>query len=219
VSIAYYDGSAHDLRYAYYAGMGNCGTGNTWYCVTVDGTDGSDVGKFASVHAPEDADDVLQFAYYDATHQKLKYAARVEGGGGNCGAGAFQCDDIETIGTSPSSFGISLAVDNDHVPIIAYKRASEVGPSSLKVAQPADSLGLLYGNCGPTAPFFPTWQCTAIDNGGAYQDEAAYASVALNPAGLAMIAYSELDTYAYPNAYDLKVAYQRTMAFLPIGMR
>jgi hypothetical protein len=70
-----YDGSAGNLRYAYYARMGNCGTGNAWYCVTVDGTDGSDVGKFASVHAPEDADDVLQFAYYDATHEKLKYAA------------------------------------------------------------------------------------------------------------------------------------------------
>jgi hypothetical protein len=34
-----------------------------------------------------------------------------------------------------------------------------------------------------------------------------------------MIAYSELDTYAYPNAYDLKVAYQRTMGFLPAVMR
>jgi len=218
--IAYYNGNTGDLKYAYYAGFGgNCGTDNTWSCATVDGTDGSDVGKFVSIHAQANASDKLQFAYYDTTHGKLKYAVHV-GGGGNCGEfNNFQCDNIESIGTGLTKVGISLAVDSNNVPIIAYMNASEdQGPSSLKVAQPAYSLGLLYGNCGPETPF-STWQCTFIDGGGAHQDEAAYASIVLNPSGLAMIAYSELETYDSPNEYNLKIAYQRLMLYLPIVIR
>lgn len=220
VNIAYYDGNAGDLKYAYYAGFGNCGTGNAWYCITLDGTDGSDVGKFVSFHAPANSADELQFAYYDASQGELKYAVHVDGGSGNCGPGnSFQCDDIESIGTGLAQAGISLAVDSANVPLIAYMDASEaLGPSNLKVAQPAHGLGLSFGNCGPEIPF-ATWQCTAIDNGGAYQEEADYASVAFAPGGLAMIAYSELDTYAYPNEYALKIAYQRVMVFLPVVIK
>lgn len=214
VFIAYYDGEADDLKYAYYAGIGNCGSGNTWYCTTLDGTDGSDVGKFISLHAPDSADDELQFAYYDTTHGELKYAVLVEGGGGNYAAGAFQCDAIESIGTGLVQAGISLAVDGDGVPIIAYMDASEAWEAStLKVAQPAYPLGLLYGNCGPETPF-ATWQCTAIDSGNPHEDEAAYASIALHPNGLAMIAYSEHEDIF--DTYDLKIAYQRARIFLPV---
>lgn len=217
VFIAYYDGEAGDLKYAYYAGIGNCGTGNTWYCTTLDGTDGSDVGKFVSLHALVSADDELQFAYYDTTHGKLKYAIHVDGGSGNCGAGAFQCDAIESIGTGLAQAGISLAVDSEDVPIIAYMDASEtLEPSILKVAQPAYPLGLLYGNCGPETPF-ATWQCTAIDSGNPHEDEAAYASIALKPGGLAIIAYSEHEDIF--DTYDLKIAYQRAIFFLPVVMR
>jgi len=213
VYIAYYDGGAGDLKYAYYSGIGNCGTGNTWSCATLDGTDGSDVGKFVSLHAPASADDALQLAYYDASHGMLRYAVRVDGSGGNCGPGnSFQCDAIEAVGGGPSK-AVSLAADGCNVPIIAYLDDSQpFQPSQLRVAQPAYSLGLPSGNCGPGAPF--TWQCTTVDAGSDDEDEAGYVSIALDPNGLAMVAYS---AWAIPfDTYDLKIAYQRAMIFLPV---
>jgi hypothetical protein len=211
--IAYFDGSAGDLKYAYYAGMGNCGTGNAWYCVTVDGTDGSDVGRFVSVHAPANAFDKLQFAYYDASHGKLKYAIHV-GTGGNCGPGnAFQCDFIGPVGGGLSK-ALSLAVGSSNTPIIGYLDSQGTGPDILKVAQPAYSLGLLYGNCGPENPF-STWQCYTVDGGSPPdKEEAAFTSLDIDPNGLAMIAYTELDTLT--NTHDLKIAYQRIPIFLPL---
>jgi hypothetical protein len=211
--IAYYDGGAGNLRYAYYAGNGgNCGTGNAWYCAAVDGTD-ADVGRSASLHAPEEVGDVMKVAYYDASHGMLRYAVAV-GGGGNCGPfNVFQCDDVEAVGGGPNK-AISLAADGSHVPIIAYRdEAAPLGPSKLAIAQPAYSLGLLYGNCGPGS----TWQCTTVDAGGDNQDEAAYVSIALDPDGLAMIAYSEREDIF--GTYDLKIAYQWAAIYLPIVMR
>jgi hypothetical protein len=217
--IAYYDGSAGNLRYAQYAGVGygNCGTGGAWQCTTVDGTDGDDVGKFASIHFPIDSTDKLQIAYYDATNGELKYAKRADGGSGNCASTSMQCDSIETIGTGLSQAGISLAVDSKNFPIIAY-RNNESG-SKLEVAQTAYSLGLDYGNCGPMTPF-STWQCTTIDDGGILKTEAEYASIAIDPDGLAMIAYSEnVGTISIIWEYNLKIAYQQGPLFLPIVMK
>jgi hypothetical protein len=212
-SIAYYDGGAGDLKYAYYIGFGgNCGTGNAWYCSTVDGTDGSNVGRYVSFHAPANSTDRMQFAYYDWSHGMLKYAVHVGGSGGNCGPGnSFQCDTVEAIGGGPDK-AISLAVDGSNVPVIAYRDApSPIGPPVLAVAQP---LGLPYGNCGPGS----TWQCATVDPGSGEEGEAGYVSIALDPDDLAMIAYSEQEQEY--DTYDLKIAYQPAAAiYLPVVMR
>jgi hypothetical protein len=210
VYIAYYDGSVGDLKYAYYMGIGgNCGTGNTWYCLTVDGTDGSNVGRFVSFHAPANSADELQFAYYDWSHGMLKYAVHVGGSGGNCGPGnSFQCDVIGAIGGGTSK-AISLAVDSSNAPIIAYRAPLGLLPEQLKIAQPAAS----QGNCGPGS----TWQCAVVDAGNAEEAEAAYVSIALDLNGAAMIAYS---AWSIPNdTYDLKITYQGATIFLPIIIR
>ncbi len=214
--IGYYNGGAGDLKYAYYMGFGgNCGTGNAWYCVTVDGTDGSNVGRVVSFHAPANVTDTLQFAYYDATNGRLKYARNVSGG--NCGPGnSFQCDDIEYIGTGLTQAGISLALDSYNHPLIAYMSAHVPTGRDLKVAQPASVLGLPYGNCGPTPDLFDTWQCTTVDDSG-YMLNATYASIAFDPeSDLAMIAYSALTTLG---ATDLMIAEQRLAVYLPLVLK
>jgi hypothetical protein len=216
--IAYYDGSAGDLKYAYFTGIGNCGDGNAWYCQTLDGT-GADVGKFVSVHAPISSEDKLQFAYYDATSGKLKYAKKVTGGSGNCGPGnGYQCDFIDNMGTALSQAGLSLVVDSENLPIIAYMHDQGTW-TNLKVAQQNASLGVLVGNCGPQPSLFYTWTCTEVDVGFSWEDEAEYVSIALNRNDAAMIAYSEYAFSPVPSPhsdYGLKIAYQRLMVFLPI---
>ncbi|MBN2550019.1 MAG: hypothetical protein JXB15_12725 [Anaerolineales bacterium] len=218
--IAYYDGGAGDLKFAYYDGTaGSCGDGNRWHCFTMDGTDGSDQGKFVSIHVPERAGDKMQFAYYDATHGKLRYAVETSGVG-NCSPwNGYRCDDIEAVGAGLAQVGISLAVDLDNIPLIAYRDQTAPGePSDLKVAQPAYSLGLTYGNCGPETPF-STWQCAAIDEGWSGVDMADYASLAFSPSGLAMIAYSSWITYGDPDYYALRYAYQQALVYLPVVRR
>jgi hypothetical protein len=76
VVIAYYDGLNGSLKYAYYAGagLGSCGTTYAWICQVIDDPTGSNVGLFPSIHAPLDASDYVQIAYYDSTNGKLKYA-------------------------------------------------------------------------------------------------------------------------------------------------
>lgn len=211
VYIAYYDGGNGDLKYAYYAGIGNCGAGNTWYCSTVDGTDGSNVGKSVSFHAPANATDKLQFAYYDGSHGTMKYASH-KGAGGNCGPGnSFQCDTIATTGGGLYR-AISLAVNSSNVPMIAYQSSGGVSWTYLKVAQPAASLGLAEGNCGPGLVKY--WQCYSVDSASASKTVATYASIDISLLGWAMIGYSELDTAS--NTYDLKVAYQQKGIFMPM---
>ena len=226
VYISYYDGENGDLKLAGYSGpppdkgvdgaipAGNCGPGDTWDCVTIDSA--GDVGRFTSLVMSGG----IQIAYYDATNGALKFA---EAGPmhtlGNCGpSGHWQCDTIDTMGTSSSPMGISLG-QMDGYSIIAYQSISdEFSPGTLKVARPADTLGLPYGNCGPADPVFYSWQCDTIDHGGggSNADEAGYTALAIHSSGLVTIAYHEDEDYL---AGNLKVAYQRVQAFLPLVMR
>jgi hypothetical protein len=89
VYIAYYDAANDSLKYAYYSGIGICGTGDVWYCQVIDDPDGANVGLFPSLHAPQEASDFLRVAYYDITNGNLKYAYNLTG---NCGpSGTWQC--------------------------------------------------------------------------------------------------------------------------------
>lgn len=75
------------------------------------------------------------------------------------------------------------------------------------------------GNCGPVPPggFMPVWLCRTVDGGGAYTNEAAFASIGLRNNGLAIIAYTENDDYNYTQR--LMVAMQEIYSYLTMTRR
>jgi hypothetical protein len=223
VQIVYYDGDNGDLKYAYFAGIGgSCDNG--WECSTVDST--GDVGQFASFKAKQSNGDTLHIAYYDKTNGKLKYATS-GWTTGTCGSGnSWYCMNVDPIGINMTQVGISLDLDADGYPIIAYMNASEdQGPSVLNIARAASAYGIPFGigNCGdPPCPLaqgclFSYFQCNTIDNaayGSGWVSLADFTSVAVGPTGLATIAYYEVDDYNLDQ--NLKVAYQLFQLYLPL---
>jgi hypothetical protein len=224
--IAHYDGTDGDLHMASYSGLlGNCGPGLKWWCESIDASPSTDTGKYASLAVDKEGAGTRQIAYHDATNEKLKYASYV-GQGGNCGRDIislefkWQCDEIVTTGTGTGPWGISLALDGAGQPLIAFQDASDsMAPPALKTARPIAALGIITGNCGPKVGLVSLWQCDTIDGGGSHTDEANYAAVAVNSAGLAAIAYHESDSKS--GGGRLKVAYQEHsyQVFLPIVVR
>jgi len=203
--IAYYDGGNDALMYAYQ-------NGGSW---TISEILPTNSGQYASLYVDVDNGDLPRIAHYDAINGKLGYAVYV-GSGGNCGFDSssttflWQCDEIESVGTTTDPKGISLAVDGAGYPIIAYQS----GGSELKVTRPAAAIGLLVGNCGATSLFY-TWQCDTISFGiGIGQSD--FVSLAVNSAGLSTIAYYGNIT---ASDGDLKVAYQRLQVFLPLVLK
>ncbi len=222
-TIAYYDAdNSYPVVAAYTGSAGNRGPGASWYIRTVQQPT-LDTGKYVSLYVEDSG--LVHIAYHNVTNGTLEYAKWV-GTGGNCGFSSgsmkweWQCDEIDDTGTSLTSMGVSLAMDDAGYPIIAYMDASEaLAPATLKVARPVLALGMsVVPNCGPE-DLFLTWYCDAIDGGGAHTDEAGSVSVVVSSAGLATIAYHELDNYPYPVEGNLKVAYQRLQVFLPLALK
>jgi len=182
--IAYYNTNYDDLWYAQPDIAGNCGTGNSWNCYQV--STAGDVGQYASLDV--DDSDISHLAYYDATNGKLMYAVYV-GAGGNCVfPGLWQCEEIANMGaqgTHQRTRDVSLAVDKAGFPIIAYSWYYGLRYSirGLNRARPAAALGLQSGNCGPQ----DLWQCDGIEGGFSTGN---YSAIAVNPSGLATIAYN-----------------------------
>jgi hypothetical protein len=220
VYFSYYDAGNGNLKYAYYGGIGFCGTGNAWICSTVDST--GNVGLFTALTAPQSASDHVHIAYYDKTNGKLKYAT--PSSGGNCGGGAWLCLGVDTVGAGILQEGISMTMDKNGDPLIAYENASQdLAPSTLKIARPIEAVGLLTGNCGDVPPgyLFEVWQCDTLDNAAYGQgnvDVAAYTAVAVYPtSGLGLIAYFEEDSYNLTTS--LKFAFQLQRVYLPFIKR
>lgn len=219
VHIGFYDSYNSELVWATYWGSGgSCSNYQEWNCITVDGA--GDVGQFVSIHAPKNGSDKLRFAYFDNTTSvgRVKYAIMVSSGG-NCGdSNVFKCFDVDEIGDPPGHIGISITVDKQGYPIIAYMDASPSSSATkLKIARPALAYGNTAGNCGETPPgdLYLYWQCELVDPG--YQDivdEAAFVAVSVSPAGLATIAYYEYDSY--DDVGRLKVAQQYFTLYLPM---
>jgi len=208
IYIAYYDqGGPNYLMYAYYSGA-------SWTGIVVDEQVGSNVGLFPSIHAPIDNNDYLRIAYYDTTNGRLKYATG-PWASGNCGpSSTWLCSYIDDMGVGLNWASISLALDGNHNPVIAYTDASvDVAPLGLKLATPAS--GPPYGTCDGE---FPDWWCGTVDYGNQYVNDGKYASLGIKANGLAMIAYSEQER-EYPGEYDLKFAYQMSWIFLPVTMK
>jgi len=218
--ISYYDAVNGNLRYAYHlviVGGGNCGDSGDYQCTTIDAA--GNVGLFTSIIAPQTGSQKTQIAYYDKTNGYLMVAIPWTGGTG-CNTSNWFCNNIKTIGANLSQVGISMARDKDGRPIIAYQDASDdAAPAALSIARPVEAVGLSFGNCGQVPPgyLFQVWACDTIDAGGSsYVNVGDYASIAVNSNGLASIAYSEDDSYPYPNTFYLKVAYQRIQTHLPL---
>jgi hypothetical protein len=205
-----YRGAGGVLKLAYKSSTptGNCGPGgNTWVCLTIDSS--ANVGNWISLDMADctgahclESD---QIAYYDLTHQTLKYAKYV-GSNGNCGPGnSWRCDVIDSIGYSGLAMGVSRAVDNDS-PTIAYLDENDSANTVLKIARPV----IGAGNCGPSN----TWRCTTIDNGArpgsSPHSVGAYASLGIDPVThFASIAYYDA------TAGDLELIEERLLSFLP----
>jgi len=222
VHLAFYDSINSKLVWAYLVEPGEQGSCNydNWDCITVDNN--GDVGKFVSIHAPKNTADKLRFAYFDnvSTMGKLKYAVRATSGG-NCTSTLFNCFAVDDIGNPLGHIGLSITVDNQGYPIIAYMdSSSDTSATKLKVARPALAYWNTVGNCGGVPPGGSSqyWQCELLDPG--YRDivnEAAFADVSVSPDGLASIAYYEYDSYG--DVGRLKVAQQRYMIYLPLILK
>jgi hypothetical protein len=207
IHIAYYDQDHGDLKYAYYVGSGgNCGDENKWQCTTIDGADGSDVGRYCSIKAPLQSGAPVRIAYYDETHGYLKFYNSV-------GGISMVVDDVDI---SESPMGISLDIDKDGLAVIAYKQiVSQIDPPVLRIARPYLAFGDgAYGNCGDEFGGHQYWRCYTLDNGEENKVEADYASLAISSNGLGMIAYSENDTVF--NTTSLKLIYQFSQTFIPL---
>jgi hypothetical protein len=222
--IAFYDADdGYPLVAAYIGGGGNCGPGDSWYCRKVHRPT-LDTGLYVDLYVEDSG--LEHIAYYNAISDTLEYAEWV-GSGGNCGFNSlsmkyeWQCDEIDEMGTSLTAMGVGIAEDAAGYPIIAYQDASDImAPAVLRVARPHAALDPnVVPNCGPE-DLFLTWYCELVDRGESSEvDEASSVSLAVNSAGLATIAYHELNSYPYPPEGYLKVAYQRLQVFLPLALK
>ncbi len=117
--LAYYDAVAGDLKLAYYTGFADpdCFDDNGWVCPILDSA--GDVGLYASITAQHSyTDELFRIAYYDKTNEQLKYY--------DSDWGSIVVDDM---GASLNPMGISMDVDKDSYPIIAYQQiTSEFSP-------------------------------------------------------------------------------------------
>ena len=214
VYIAYYDRGLGNLKLANYWGIieDDCYLDNGWWCVELDSV--GDVGMYASLAAQHfPGDKLYRVAYYDATNEQLKYT--------DIDWDPLVVDDM---GPDLSPMGISMDVDPDGAPIIAYKQnTSEFGPPELNIARPFfvyDDGN--FGNCGDTPPgyIFLYWRCDTVDNGGQYLEVAEFVSIKLNPAGFANIAYSEfVNIDVGDHATSLKFISQKAITFLPLILK
>lgn len=208
--IAYYDAGSGDLKMAYYTGIADphCNDDNGWMCPVLDS--GGVVGLYPSLTAQRTPDDQLyRIAYYDATNEQLKYTDET-----------WEPLNVDFMGSSTSAFmGISMDVDKDDNPIIAYQQvqAGDYSRPTLNITRPYFVYDeFIFGNCGDTPPgyLFTYWRCNILDNAGQYVWEADIASVVVKSSGLAAVAYSEYDEYY--DATSLKYITQRFQTLLPL---
>lgn len=217
LSVAFFNSSLKSLDMAQYYGFGGSCSNNEWNCLTID--DGINRGRYVSLHAPNSPTDKIQLAYYDSYYMfgsDLRYAVYV-GSGGNCTSTAYDCYSVDHVGTPAGNYGLSMDVDSQGYPIIAYMDASvELAPTQLKIARPALAYGEDWGNCGDVPPgyLFQYWTCKTLDSGSGYTDEASFVAVSVSPAGLATVAYSEYNHH--DDETYLKVAQQHFMNYLPL---
>jgi len=222
--FTYYDGHNDSLRYAWYQGIFSSGctsqTDGGWTCYVLDLYG----GKFSSYDFQDASPYTERVAYYNPTNGMLRYATYVgySSSTANCGLDTddvkytWRCDDIEAMGTGLIYADVSLTLDGDNYPLIAYTNAVEdQAPSTVDLARPASAVGELIGNCGPSGGLFQTWICDTVGYAGQYLTEGSYISAATNPVNdLVSIAYDEEDTYY--GFTNMKIVQQLYAIYLPM---
>jgi hypothetical protein len=189
--ISYYvqDYNYGDLKYAAFGvSPGNCGTGNSWKCETIENV--GDVGWDTALTLT--AAGQARIAYYfcgttigpPCDAGDLRVAQQV-GSGGNCGdANSWRCDGIDT--TGDVGWQSSIAIDSTDRLYIAYfacgtmSNCSDVGALRFAYQVPSG------GNCGPAN----TWQCDTIDTGSGSDVVGQHAALVLvGPSNTPYITY------------------------------
>ncbi len=198
------------LGYAWKEPGYSCDADTTdWSCRNIDGS--TNVGKYASIIAPHSPDEFVRAAYIVKTYGHLKYFQP-----------GWSMLDVDDIGTSIDSMGVSMQLDKDGYPVIAYQKIeSEWSPAALWIARPY----MVYddgefGNCGEIPPgmFVQYWRCTPLDTGNQYVSEGNFLSLVVNSKGRVAIAYSEYDWYDY--LMSAKFIYQFLYGnYLPITVK
>ena len=206
--IAYYDGTGGNLKLARFTGNGNCGPVDTWQCDLIDGVDGNDVGKFASLIAPQSDGAAIRIAYYDQTNEHLMYFS-------DSGLKMI----VDEMGSSLQPMGVSMTLDKDDLPVIAYQQiASEYSHPVLRLARLYYTYhDLPSGNCGEEPPGYSIqiWHCDTLDNAGQYTSEANFVSADVDSHGRVRVSYTEDVPESY--ATSLKFIYQTFFhTFLPV---
>ena len=213
LQIAYLAGG-HTLQYAINNGE-ECYPGGPahWNCSIIDSQAGGDISIFSTLEA-------AGIAYYAPASGQLRYATFVGSvPTANCGPNTWRCDDIEAIGAGQAHADLSLTFGPSAYPAIAYRQVPKVGPTSLRIARPIGVYNVDPGNCGPTPSgggFEPTWLCRTVDSGNSNADEADFVGIGILPGGLAVIAFTEDDSYN--GTSRLMVAMQQVYTYLP-GVR
>lgn len=144
IHIAYYDADDQSLRFAT---KPSCSAGS-WSIETVDGLAGDDVGQYVDMGM--DTNGVLHLIYFDATHQRLKYAH------GTSGDWVVKTIDVETGDTEY----LSMAIDSTNKVHVAYHNQTE---KSLRYISNRSS------DLSMKAPSFtktPGWKQETVDREG-----------------------------------------------------
>ena len=163
--------------------------------------------------APKAIGSPIQIAYYDQTNGQLKYYAS---------APINWKVVVDDIGVSDDHVGISMKLDEDGNPVIAYKQIIPGFQTSyIRIARPHLAYGEdEFGNCGDYPPgyIFLYWRCATI-GGGPLHNTASYASLAITSNGLAGVAYSDRQTFP-SEVYRVKITYQTLLrTYLPISAK
>ena len=152
LGISYLDETNHALKYAVYSCFfGFCG----WTFETID----TNLNPTSFTSLAFDSGASPHIAYQNdcgPVCSSLKYASYV-GNGGNCGAGKWRCDTVQSVGYDGYGLYPSLGLNGANQPRIAYY---DGWFGDLRYA--ADCGSNNCGNCGPNN----TWQCSILDGTG-----------------------------------------------------
>jgi len=156
--VSYYDATNQKLRIARDdRATSNCGPGDEWYCMTLDG-DATDVGRYSSIAVRPDGNG-MGIAYYDAINGALKYLEF-----DNPYLWVYSVITVDR-GIAPvSSTGLytSLRYNGPDQPVIAYyfDNPSPGGADALMLAYYSWASGNCVNGDDPDA-----WRCETIITG------------------------------------------------------
>lgn len=212
--ILYYYAPTQALTIAYPKGdgvPGTCGPNDSWRCVSI----ADNVYSTSDMDMAIDTDQIqphLAWTYTDDWGQTWVYHAHYVAAGGNCGedasyrpggvyyANRWDCHQVGLIGVNVSYKNVSIAVDSDNNPVLAYN-ADNGNNFDLYVA---------YGI--PGDPY--TYQGQKVDGKGI--STGLQADISIDKSGRGFIAYIEDREYEP----TLKIAFQEEKyVYLPLIKR